>query len=208
MTGVQTCALPIYSVEQGKSKGDLTLDTKEGTKKGGKNGPVIAPGDPAGSSLIVAVSYKDPDLQMPPKGEKLSAQQIADLTAWVKMGAPDPRKAAAAVKSKLSGLTDGARGHWAYQPVKKPVVPAVKNRAWCVTPVDAFVLEQIEAKGMAPSPGLLNTNLDTDKEVLLRRATFDLTGLAPTTAELKAFTKDTAPDAFVKVVDRLLASPH
>ncbi len=198
-----------HSAEQGKSKGDLTLDTKEGVKKGGKNGPVVTPGDPANSSLIVAVSYKDPDLQMPPKGEKLSDKQIADLTEWVKMGAPDPRKSnAASVASKLSGLTDKARGHWAYQPIKKPAVPAVKNTSWCLTPVDAFIMEKLEAKGMTPSPGMMYTNVETDKETLLRRVTFDLTGLPPETTELDKFVRDTSPDAFVKVVDRLLASPQ
>lgn len=197
-----------HSVEQGKSKGDLTLDTSEGLKRGGKNGEIVKPGDPANSSLIVAVSYKDSDLQMPPKGEKLSDKQIADLTEWVKMGAPDPRKAAPAVASKLSGLTAGARGHYAYQPVKKPAVPAVKNRSWCITPVDAFIMEKLEAKGMTPATDLLHTAVDNDKEMLLRRATFDVTGLAPTTGELAAFMKDTSPEAFVKVVDRLLASPQ
>ena len=119
-----------HSLEENKAKGGLTLDTREGLQKGGENGAVVKAGDPAKSPLIVAVSYKDPDLQMPPKGEKLSAQQIADLTEWVKMGAPDPRKAASAsVASKLSGLTDKARHHWAYQPVKKPAVPSTfKNR--------------------------------------------------------------------------------
>jgi hypothetical protein len=103
--------------------------------------------------------------------------------------------------TKLSGLTDKARHHWAYQPVTKPAMPAVKNRAWCVTPVDAFILEKIEAKGMVPAP-------PADKETLLRRATFDLIGMPPTLKEIEDFTGDNSPYAFVKVVDRLLASPH
>ena len=198
-----------HSVQEGKDKGGLTMDTREGLKKGGDDGPVIKPGDPENSLLITAVSYKDKDLQMPPKGEKLSDKEIADLIAWVKMGAPDPRKSAApSIASKLSGLTDKARSHWAFQPVKKPAIPVVKNRAWCVTPVDAFVMEKIEAKGMAPSPSLLNTGKDIDKETLLRRATFDLIGLPPTPQEMKAFVRDTSPSAFAKVVERLLASPH
>lgn len=198
-----------HSVQEGKDKGGLTMDTKEGLKKGGDDGPVVKPGDPENSLLITAVSYKDKDLQMPPKGEKLSNKQIADLIAWVKMGAPDPRKSATpGVASKLTGLTDKARSHWAFQPVKKPAIPVVKNRAWCITPVDAFVMEKIEAKGMAPSPGLLNTGKDVDKETLLRRATFDLIGLPPTMQENAAFLQDTSPGAFAKVVERLLASPH
>ena len=206
----ETC-YKCHSVEAGKSKGDLTLDTREGLLKGGKNGKVVVAGDPDKSPLIVAVSYKDPDLQMPPKGEKLSPAQVADLVQWVKTGAVDPRKAASkAMASKLSGLTDKARSHWAYQPVKKPPVPtALKNRGWLendalpkgvFNPVDSFVLQKLEEKGMTPSPM-------ANKATLLRRATYDLTGLPPTPKELDNFDADKSPDAFVKVVDRLLASP-
>ena len=207
----ETC-YKCHSVEAGKSKGDLTLDTREGLLKGGKYGAVVKPGDPDKSPLIVAVGYKDPDLQMPPKGEKLSPAQVADLTAWVKMGAPDPRKAASkAISAKLSGLTDNARSHWAYQPVKKSAIPtALKNRGWLengafpkgqFNPVDAFVLQKIEEKGMVPSPM-------ASKETLLRRATYDLIGLPPSPDELRDFMLDTSPSAFVKVIDRLLASQH
>jgi len=187
-----------HSVESGKTKGGLTLDSREGTLKGGDTGPAVKPGDMK-SLMLTAISYKDPDLQMPPKGEKLSNQEIADLTEWVKMGAPDPRELAKGVK--LSGLTDSARKHWAYQPVTKPGIPTVKNRAWCVTAVDAFILEKLEAKNIIPGT-------PASKETLLRRATFDLIGLPPTPKEIEDFTGDTSPYAFVKVVDRLLASPH
>ncbi len=188
-----------HSLEEGKAKGGLTLDSKAGLLKGGDTGDALKAGDPDGSLMIQAIGYKDKDLQMPPKGEKLTNSEIADLTAWVKMGAPDPRKEVAA--TKLTGLTDKAREHWAFQPVKKPAIPLVKNRAWCVTPVDAFVLQQLEAKGMVPSP-------PATKEALLRRATYDLLGLPPTPQEIYAFLADDSPQAFVKVVDRLLASPH
>jgi hypothetical protein len=187
-----------HSNEAGKAKGGLLLDSRESARKGGDTGAAVVPGDIGKSLLVTAINYKDKDLQMPPKGEKLSDQQIADLTEWVKMGAPDPRET---VKGKLSGLTDKSRQHWAYQPVTKPAIPTVKNRAWCITPVDAFILEKIEAKGMAPSP-------PTDKDTLLRRATYDLIGLPPTPQEIEDFEKDSSPYAFVKVVDRLLASPH
>ena len=209
-----------HSVESGKSKGGLTLDTREGLMKGGKTGAAVKAGDPEKSLLITAVSYTDSDLQMPPKGEKLSAQQIADLTAWVKMGAPDPRKGAgAAVASKLSGLTDKARSHWAYQPVKnyKQIpMPAVKNAGWCLTPVDSFVLAKIEAKGMSPSPDLLNGfavgESGNARAQLLRRISYDLTGLPPTVDEQKAYDANVlalGPDkAYEKEIDRLLASPH
>ncbi len=190
-----------HSIEQGKAKGDLTLDTRDGWEKGGKNGAAIEPGNIDKSMLIAAIRYEDPDLQMPPKGEKLSPQQIADLTQWVKMGAPDPRKGSAEIKSKLSGLTDKARQHWAYQPVKNPAPPAVKNQQWPRTAVDAFVLQKLEAANMVPAP-------DAAKETLLRRATYDLIGLPPTPQEVVAFAADRSPNAFEKVIDRLLASPH
>ncbi len=190
-----------HSVEKGKAKGDLTLDTRAGTLKGGENGKVIVPGNPEKSPLIVAVTYSDPDLQMPPKGEKITTEQVALLTQWVKMGAPDPRKDDADVHAKLSGLTEAARNHWAYQPVKKPAVPRAKNPAWARTPVDAFILAKLDENKMVPAP-------DATKEALLRRATYDLAGLPPTLQEVQAFVNDTTPQAFSKVVDRLLASPH
>jgi cytochrome c553 len=189
-----------HSAEQGKAKGGLTLDTREGLLKGGENGPILIPGDPAKSKLITAVTYNDPDLQMPPKGEKLSEKEIADLTAWIKMGAPDPRVTSAG-GPKLTGLNDKARAHWAYQPVKNPEVPAVQNKPWPRTPIDNFILAKLEESAMKPSP-------QASKETLLRRATFDLIGLAPTPEELRAFIQDQSPSAFEKVVDRLLASPH
>jgi len=187
-----------HSNDSGKSKGGLLLDSREAALKGGDTAPAVVPGNVEKSLLITAVNYKDKDLQMPPKGEKLSDAEIADLTQWVKDGAADTR---AAAKGKLSGLTDKARQHWAYQPVVKPAIPAVKNRAWCVTPVDAFILQKLEEKNMTPAP-------TADKETLLRRASYDLTGLPPTPEEIQAFDADTSPYAFVKVVDRLLASPQ
>jgi mono/diheme cytochrome c family protein len=191
-----------HNASEGKPKGDLGLNTKEGVLKGGTSGPAIVPGSPEKSLLIKAISYTDPDLQMPPKGEKLTTQQIADLTQWVKMGAPDPRdEKKMPVASKLSGLTDKARAHWTYQPVRKPADPKVQDKRWVKTPVDSFILAKLEEKGMKPSP-------PAGKEALLRRATFDLIGMPPTTDELKAFLADNSPDAFAKVVDRLLASSH
>ena len=204
-----------HSLEKAKSKGGLTLDTKEGILKGGENGAVIKPGDPAKSPLITAVKYLDPDLQMPPKGEKLKDDQVAALVEWVKMGAPDPRKSDAKLLTKLSGLTDAARHHWAYQPVKKPEVPVSKNQQWCRTPVDAFILKKLEEKGMLPSAdaGFIGGGYSEREQrgISLRRASYDLTGLPPTHEELTRFLSDTAtpfPISFAKEVERLLASPH
>ena len=189
-----------HSIERGKSKGELTLDTKAGWQKGGESGAAIVPGNPEKSPLYQAVTYADEGLQMPPSssGGKLSARQIADLAMWIKMGAPDSRVEGA--KAKLSGLTDKARSHWAYQPVTKPAVPVNKHPQWARTPIDHFIAQKLEEKGMIPSP-------DATRETLLRRVTFDLTGLPPTYAEVESFMKDTSPNALEKVVDRLLASP-
>ena len=179
-----------------KVKGGLLLDTREALLKGGETGKAIVPGDPEASLLIRAVRYTDPDLQMP-KDKKLSDDQIADLTAWVKMGAPDPRTASADQKK----WTDNRTNHWAWQPVKRVAVPEVNNPAWCQTPVDNFILAKLDDNGLKPSP-------PADRRTLIRRASFDLIGLPPTPEEVQAFVNDASPDAFAKVVDRLLASPH
>jgi mono/diheme cytochrome c family protein len=185
-----------HSQQAEKVKAGLLLDTRAGVLKGGETGPAIVPGDPEKSLLIKAVRYTDPDLQMPPKDKKLSDEQIADLVAWVKMGAPDPRTTTAQKDWKDSG-----KSHWAWQPLKKPAVPDVKDAAWCKTPVDNFILAKLDEKGLKPNP-------PADKRTLIRRATFDLIGLPPTVDEVKQFLADDSPDAFAKVVDRLLASPH
>ena len=182
-----------------KVKGGLLLDTREAMLKGGDSGPSIVPGDPEKSLLIKAIRYADENLQMPPKGKKLAAEQIADLEAWIKMGAPDPRTNGGKVAT--GAITEEARKHWAYQPVRPPALPKTKNPTWAQQPLDHFVLAKLEEKGLTPSPR-------ADKRTLIRRASYDLTGLPPTVAEMEAFLADNAPDAFTKVVDRLLASPH
>ena len=186
-----------HSQQSERVKGGLLLDTREGTLKGGETGPAVVPGDLEKSLLIKAVRYTDPDLQMPPKDKKLSDAQIADLETWVKMGAPDPRAASASQKAWV----DSNKKHWAWQPLKKPAVPDVKDSAWCKTHVDNFIVSKLEDKNIKPSPM-------TDKRSLIRRATFDLIGLPPTPKEVDDFVKDESLDAFAKVVDRLLASPH
>ncbi len=194
-----------HSLESGKSKGGMTLDLAASTLKGGDTGPGIVPGDPAKSLIYKAVTYTDKDMEMPPSssGGKLSDQQIADIATWIKMGAPDPRKDAAKAK-KLSGLNDSARNHWAYQLPKnwtRVKLPVNKNQIWCRTPIDAFILQKLEAKGMLPSP-------DARPEMLLRRAYYDLIGMPPSPAQIEAFLSDRATNAWEKVIDGLLASPH
>jgi hypothetical protein len=178
-----------------KIRGELWLDSRAGVLKGGQSGPVLVAGKPEQSLLIRAVHHAEKDLRMPPK-EKLSAAEIADLEAWVKMGAPDPRT------GKVAGNdVEAGRKHWAFQPVRVMPPPAVKDATWPLTPIDRFLLANLEAKGLKPV-GL------ADRRTLLRRVTFDLTGLPPTPQEIDAFLGDKSADAWARVVDRLLASPH
>ncbi len=169
--------------------------------KGGDSGPALVPGVPEKSRLIAAVRWTDAKLQMPPK-QKLSATQIADLEAWVKMGAVDPRPGASAKAPAKYGVSlEEGRKFWSLQPVNDPPAPKVKYASWPRTPVDQFILARLEQAGIVPVP-------QADTRTLLRRVTFDLTGLPPTPAEMDAFLADSSPKAFEAVVDRLLASPR
>ncbi len=187
-----------HSLQNQKSKGGLLVDSRPALLKGGDSGPAVVPGEPEKSLLIKAVRYASEDLQMPPKGKKLSAEQVADLETWVKMGAPDPR--GPEVSTLIHPPAKGAN-HWSFQPISHPPVPAVRQMQWVKTPVDAFILAQLEMAGLRPSA-------PADKRTLIRRATFDLIGLPPTPEEVNQFVADKSSDAFSKVVDRLLASPH
>jgi hypothetical protein len=181
-----------HSRDAEKLKGGLLLDSREGVLKGGESGPAIVSGDPEKSLLIKAVRYTDEDLQMPPKNQKLPDSQIADLVAWVKMGAPDPRVAKPAGDGKIAAK---AKDWWAFQPLQKPVVPGTDQK----NPIDAFVNARLALAGVEPAPA-------ADRRTILRRATFDLTGLPPTPEEVEAFLADKSPGAFARVVDRLLGS--
>ncbi|MES2791782.1 MAG: PSD1 and planctomycete cytochrome C domain-containing protein [Planctomycetota bacterium] len=183
-----------------KQQADLRLDSLDGALKGGEHGPSLVPGDVEKSLLISAV-LRTGDYEMPPD-KPLDEAQIAALTTWVQQGAVWPGKAEVIVTpSSPAGFERARREHWAFQPVKHPPAPTLKNPAWGSTPVDAFILAKLEAQGLAPSPA-------ADKRTLLRRITFDLTGLPPTFAEVQAFEADTAPDAYERVVERLLAAPQ
>jgi hypothetical protein len=180
----------------------LRLDTAEGFRKGSERGAVVLAANPAQSPLLRAVRHEG-GLVMPP-GEQLSDAEIAALTAWVSAGAPWPAvgKPGSPAPPSLGGLGGAppSTRHWSFLPVKRPAVPAVKNKAWVKNPVDAFILAKLEAKGLSPSP-------PASRRELIRRATFDLTGLPPTPEEIQAFLADRSPQAWEKVVDRLLASP-
>jgi cytochrome c553 len=190
-----------HSTDAEKLKGELLLDSRAGIRKGGEGGPVIVPGNPDRSPLIKAILYQDESTRMPPKA-KLPDEVIADFEAWVRMGAPDPRDGA-----KIAGREidiEKGKQFWAFQLPKRtePPVSRDPNRsAWIRSPIDAFVLDAMDKKGIVPVGA-------ADQRTLIRRAYFDLTGLPPTGDEVEAFVADASPQAFEKVVDRLLASPR
>jgi len=186
----------------GKIKGGLRLDTREGLFKGGDSGPVISPGKPEASLLIKAVRYVDNDLKMPPSDKKLSDAQIADLEKWVKMGAPDPRSGPATVIDLYAIEKAKATNHWAFQKIAPPQPPSVADtNGWVQSPIDKYILTELRKQNLAPSK-------KADKVSLIRRATFDLIGLPPTPKEVDDFVADTSPEAFSKLIDRLLDSPR
>jgi hypothetical protein len=185
-----------HSAEAEKVKGGLLVDTREALLKGGDSGPALVPGDPEKSLLIKAIRYNDENLQMPPKGKKLTDDQIKHLEEWVKAGAPDPR----GTKAKLAD-TPRPSEHWAFKPIKMPALPAVKNSRWAQSPLDQFIVQKLESRGITPNPS-------ADKRTLIRRATYDLIGLPPSPQEVDEFIRDNSAEAFSKVVDRLLNSPH
>jgi hypothetical protein len=186
-----------HSAASTKRKGGLSLDFRDGVLKGGATGPAVVPGDPEKSLLIQAIRYGDADTQMPPK-DKLPADLIAAFEQWVKGGAPDSRDKSDA---KITDPAEVAARQWAFRPVQVPAPPVVSNPAWPRNEIDSFILAKLEEQKLAPSS-------PADKRTLLRRVTFDLIGLPPSDTELAAFVADNAPDAFSKVVERLLASPH
>jgi hypothetical protein len=189
-----------HSAQAKKLRGSLHLDSKDGWTKGGDSGPAIVPGEPDQSLVVQAVRYTDPDLKMPPKG-KLPDAEIATLIEWVKLGAPDPRTGTAVVSTKRVINLDEARKGWAFRPLTTSPIPKVANSAWAQSPVDRFILAQLEAKGLAP-------NEPATRRALIHRAFFDLIGLPPTPEDVDAFERDDSPDALPRMIDRLLASPH
>ncbi|MDA2931102.1 DUF1549 domain-containing protein, partial [Acidobacteria bacterium AH-259-O06] len=185
-----------------KQESRLRLDHLAGILKGGNKGPAIVTGNPDESRLLKAIRYQDPDLQMPP-GYKLKDQEIADLTEWVKRGAPWPEhvKSKPEVTGKKEFDLEERAEHWAFQPLKQQALPPVKNVDWPQSPIDYFILAKLEAQGLFPAK-------PTDKRTLLRRVTYDLIGLPPTPAEIEVFLADDSPQAYHKVVERLLGSSH
>jgi hypothetical protein len=185
-----------HSAEAKKVKGGLFLDSAAAVLKGGDTGPALVPGKPDESLLFQTLTYQH-DVKMPPKGQ-LPAAVLADFRHWIEKGAVDPRAGGGPTTATIDWSS--ARSFWSFQPVRKPTVPTVKDISWPKTDIDRFVLARLEAEGLRPVG-------PADKRTLIRRVTFDLTGLPPTPEEVEAFLADNSPGAYDKVVDRLLASP-
>jgi hypothetical protein len=183
-----------------KARGNLRLDSRSAVLKGGDLGPAVVPGKPDASPLVKAVRYKG-ELQMPPSGQ-LPQSKVDVLTRWVELNVPfsPGKEVVTAPAHKAREVTAADRDWWAYRPVKRPPLPTVKATSWIRNPVDAFVLEKLEKKGLKPVGA-------ADRVALIRRVTYDLTGLPPTPEDVDAFVRDGRPDAYERLVDRLLSSP-
>ncbi|MFO0866962.1 MAG: DUF1549 domain-containing protein, partial [Gemmataceae bacterium] len=180
-----------------KLKGALFVDTRAGLLKGGEEGPSVVPGKPKEGLMMNALRHEK--LQMPPTG-KLSAEIIADFEKWIAMGAPDPRDGVTKTAKREIDVEEG-RKFWSFQPLAKVDPPNVRKADWAKSPIDRFILAKLEAKQLRP-------NEPASREKLLRRAYFDLVGLPPAPEEREAFLSDTSPDAYAKLIQRLLRSPH
>ena len=191
-----------FACHTNSKMGGLRLDSRESILQGGKSGAAIVAGEPDGSLLIQAVSRQLERLKMPPGGP-LDPEEVADLKAWVKMGAVWPNTAETTARPAGGAyvITKEQRAFWAFQPIRKPAEPVVRNTAWAKSNVDRFILAELEKKRLEPVEA-------ASKTALIRRATFDLTGLPPAPEDVDAFLTDRSPAAFAKVVDRLLDSPH
>jgi mono/diheme cytochrome c family protein len=180
--------------------GNLDMSSRDALLKGGNLGASIVPGKPDESLVIQAVNHTHERLRMPAGQSKLGDRQIEDLSEWIKAGAPWPESQAAS-KSKAFVITPEQKNFWSFQPVRKPALPPTKNKGWAQSGVDHFLLSAMEGKGIAPAPAAA-------RRTLIRRASYDLTGLPPSADEIEAFVNDRSPKAFEKVVERLLASPQ
>jgi mono/diheme cytochrome c family protein len=194
-----------YDCHDETAKGGLRVDSKAAFEKGGKDGPVVVPGDPDKSLLIRAVEQTG-ELKMP-KGGKLKPEEVATLVEWVKAGAKWPANVAAPITSTTASsgvITEKQREFWSFQPLKTVAPPAIEDlryEHWAQTPIDRFILAGLHKAGLQPAEA-------ADRTTLIRRATYDLNGLPPSNDEVQAFVSDKSPHAWEKVVDRLLASPR
>ena len=193
-----------HSAKSKSLKAGLLLDRKAGWERGGENGAVIIPGKPSKSILMNALKYNNHDLQMPPSG-KLSESVLADFEKWISMGAEDPRNLSLEEVFAVGGLKakslDEGRKFWAFKPIKLPSLPFVQKNEWIKDDIDRFILRGIEENGLEASQ-------KAEPMTLLRRIFFDLTGLPPSTQDIKDFQESLSGESFENVVDRLLESPR
>lgn len=177
-------------------KGGLSLAGRDGLLTGGDSGPAIDLDDPDASLLLEAVNYLS--YEMPPEG-KLPQEQIDLLTDWVRLGAPMPE--GGAVASHEPQVNEETKNHWSFRPIERPEVPEVQNADWVENEIDAFILAGLESRGLTPNP-------EADRRQLVRRLYYDLLGLPPTPEQVEEFVNDNSPDAWPRLIDRLLESPH
>ena len=188
-----------HSHASGKNKGGLVMDSLAGLTTGGDGGAALLPGDPAKSLFLQNILETDPEKMMPPKGERLTKDEVTLLQDWVKSGATWPKsrtKAPVAGRYLPGTISAKEKAWWAYQPVQRPELPDGKS----AHPIDRFIDARLAKEGLTPAG-------EAERAVLIRRVTFDVTGLPPTPEEVAAFVKDADPKAYEKLVDRLLASP-
>ena len=188
------------------AEASLALDHRAGLLKGGDGGAIIVPGQSGQSRLLRILRHELPGLEMPQDDGKLSNAVIEDIAQWIDMGAPDPRDKPPTLQeltraTSWESIFEKRKAWWSFQPVVKPSVPTVRGHGWSPHVVDRFLLAAMQRRGLAPAA-------EADRRALLRRATFVLTGLPPTSAEIEAFLADSSPTAFQTVVDRLLDSPR
>jgi len=187
-----------HSVRSKKQRGGLRLDSRAGILSGGDSGPAIVPGNPEKSLLVQAVRHQHESLRMPPK-KRLPEQETAVLVEWVRRGAAIPADVAVTTASTVD-LVEG-RKFWSFQPPRTVTPPSTRNGAWAKRGIDAFILAELEKQRLDPSP-------PASRRVLIRRAYFDVIGLPPEPEEVEVFVRDPAPDAYARLIERLLASPQ
>lgn len=180
-----------HSIESGKAKGGLRLDDREAVLRGGDTGAALVPGKPEESLLLAAIRHSDPDLEMPPRKERLSEAILNDFEQWIIDGAVDPRESSNGKDGKTGDDFESRKQHWSFRPVVAPQVPKPKRTDWAYNDIDRFVLAKLEENGLEPAP-------DADPAVLLRRLSFDLTGLPPGESAISDPKSE---------IERLLAAP-
>jgi hypothetical protein len=178
--------------------GGLALDVRSGWQQGGQSGPAVVPGDPQASLLVTAIRHGIDGQTMPPD-DPLPDEEIETLVEWVRRGAPDPRRTTAG--EAWEKVYRSRLDWWSLQPVRSPPVPEVRDAGWPRSPVDRFILAGLESAGLGPAP-------EASRRQLVRRLAFALTGLPPAPADVDAFLRDRSPEAYERLVDRFLASPH